>query len=73
MDLIDRYLQSQRVLNKEGKQETTLFGAPLYKTIKAAKIAKRLKGIAGYIGPDGEPAYLMGNAVIRFSKPDSES
>ena len=72
MDLLAQYLQSQRVWNKDGNHETILFGAPLYKTIKAAKITKRLKGIAGYIGPDGEPAYLMGNAVIRFSKPDGE-
>ena len=23
--------------------------------------------------PDGEPAYLIGNTLIRFSKPDGES
>jgi|TARA_A200000113_G_scaffold225329_1_gene245832 hypothetical protein len=50
-----------------------LFGAPLYKTIKAAKMAKRQKGMAGSKEPDGEPAYLMSNAAISLSKPNNES
>lgn len=73
MDSINEYLYSQRVLDSDGNHECTLFGAPLYKSLKAAKISKKINGKAGFIQPNGEPAFLMGDAVITFFSTENDS
>ena len=66
MDKVKEYLLREMVLDENGEQRKTIFNIPLYKTLKSAKIAKEVNGSAGYVQPNGQDAFLMGNTVIAF-------
>ena len=42
MDEIEKYLESHRALDKNGKPNESLFGVKIYKSLKATKISQKL-------------------------------
>ena len=49
MDEIEKYLESQRALDKNGKPDESLFGVKIYKSLKAAKISQKLIMVLAFI------------------------
>ena len=67
MKEIEKYLESQRALDENGKPDTSLFGVKMYKSLKAAKISTKLyEGSSGYYIADGGTTILMGDILIYF-------
>ena len=55
MKEIEKYLESQRALDENGKPDESLFGVKMYKSLKAAKISKRLSPILYKLSPNNTP------------------
>ena len=67
MTEIDRYLKSQRALDKNGKPEESLFGVKIYKSLKACKISNKLHSTTtGYYRADGGTSILIGEIFLYF-------
>ena len=70
---IEKYLESQRALDENGKPDESLFGVKMYKSLKAAKISTKLhEGSSGYYRADGGTTILMGEILIYFRSTDDE-
>ena len=68
MKEIEKYLESQRALDKNGKPDESLFGVKMYKSLKAAKISNKLyEGSSGYYRADGGTSILLGEAILYFT------
>ena len=68
MTEIEKYLDSQRALDKDGKPDESLFGVKMYKSMKAAKISGKLySGFSGYYRADGGTTILLGDAELYFT------
>ena len=68
MTEIEKYLDSQRALDKDGKPDESLFGVKMYKSMKAAKISgKMYSGFSGYYRADGGTTILLGDAELYFT------
>ena len=73
MDEIEKYLESQRVLDKNGKPDESLFGVKIYKSLKAAKISQKLyNGPSVYYRADGGTWILLGDAELYFRSTEDE-
>ena len=73
MTEIEKYLESQRALDKNGKPDESLFGVKMYKSLKAAKISQKLyNGPTGYYRADGGTTILMGDILIYFRSTEDE-
>tara|TARA_B110000037_G_scaffold126173_1_gene143703 strand:+ start:102 stop:287 length:186 start_codon:yes stop_codon:yes gene_type:complete len=61
MKEIEKYLESQRALDKNGKPDESLFGVKMYKSLKAVKISNKLyECSSGYYRADGGTSILLG-------------
>ena len=68
MNEIEKYLESQRALDENGKPDESLFGVKMYKSMKAAKISGKLySGFSGYYRADGGNSILLGEAILYFT------
>ena len=68
MKEIEKYLESQRALDENGKPDESLFGVKMYKSMKAAKISGKLySGFSGYYRADGGTSILLGEAILYFT------
>ena len=73
MTEIEKYLDSQRALDKDGKPDESLFGVKMYKSMKAAKISRKLNsGFSGYYQADGGTSILLGDAILCFRSTEDE-
>ena len=73
MKEIEKYLQNQHALDKNGKPDESLFGVKMYKRLKAAKISNKLySGSLGYYGADGGTSILLGNTELHFRSTEDE-
>lgn len=73
MTEIEKYLESQRALDENGKPDESLFGVKMYKSLKAAKISTKLhEGSSGYYRADGGTTILMDEILIYFRSTDDE-
>ena len=73
MKEIEKYLKSQRALDKDGKPDESLFGVKMYKSLKAAKISQKLNtGQCGYYRTDGGTNILLGEAILYFRSTEDE-
>ena len=73
MDEIEKYLESQRALDENGKPDTSLFGVKMYKSLKAAKISNKLyEGSSGYYRADGGTSILLGDAILYFKSTEDK-
>ena len=73
MTEIEKYLESQRALDEKGKQDTSLFGVKMYKSMKAVKISGKLYSeFSGYYRADGGTSILLGDAILCFRPTEDE-
>ena len=73
MTEIEKYLESQRALDENGKPDESLFGVKMYKSLKAAKISQKLNtGQCGYYRADGGTNILLGEAILYFRSTEDE-
>ena len=73
MKEIEKYLESQRALDENGKPDTSLFGVKMYKSFKAAKISQKLNECqCGYYRADGGTSILLGEAILYFRSTEDE-
>ena len=73
MNEIEKYLESQRALDKNGKPDESLFGVKMYKSLKAAKISTKLyEGSSGYYRADGGTSILLGDTILYFKSTEDE-
>ena len=73
MTEIEKYLESQRALDENGKPDESLVGVKMYKSLKAAKISTKLhEGSSGYYRADGGTTILMDEILIYFRSTDDE-
>ena len=73
MTEIEKYLESQRALDENGKPDESLFVVKMYKSLKAAKISTKLhEGSSGYYRADGGTTILMDEILIYFRSTDDE-
>ena len=73
MNEIEKYLESQRALDKDGKPDESLFGVKMYKSLKAAKISGKLySGFSGYYRADGGTSILLGDTILYFKSTEDE-
>ena len=73
MTEIEKYLESQRALDKDGKPDESLFGVKMYKSLKAAKISQKLyNGPSGYYRADGGTSVLLGDTILYFRSTEEE-
>ena len=70
---IEKYLENQHALDKDGKPDESLFGVKMYKSLKAAKISNKLySGSLSYYGADGGTSILLGNTELHFRSTEDE-
>ena len=70
---VEEYLKSQPALDENGKPNTSLFGVKMYKSLKAAKISKKLNtGQCVYYWVDGGTSILLGEAILYFRSTEDE-
>ena len=73
MNEIEKYLESQRALDKEGKPDESLFGVKMYKSLKAAKISQKLyNSPSGYYRADGGTSILLGDTILYIKSTEDE-
>ena len=73
MKEIEKYLESQRPLDENGKPDESLFGVKMYKSLKAAKISTKLyEGSSGYYRADGGTSILLGDTILYFKSTEDE-
>ena len=73
MKEIEKYLESQRALDENGKPDESLFGVKMYKCLKAAKISTKLyEGSSGYYRADGGTSILLGDTILYFKSTEDE-
>ena len=73
MKEIEKYLQNQHALDKNGKPDKSLFGVKMYKSLQAAGISNKLySGSLGYYGADGGTSILLGNTEQHFISTEDE-
>ena len=73
MTEIEKYLESQRAFDENGKPDESLFGVKMYKSLKAAKISQKLyNGPSGYYRADGGTSILLGDTILYFRSTEEE-
>ena len=73
MKEIEKYLQNQHALDKNGKPDESLFGVKMYKSLQAAKISNKLYSCSsGYYGTDSGTSILLGNTELHFRSTEDE-
>ena len=73
MTEIEKYLENQRALDKNGKPDESLFGVKMYKSLKFAKISEKLySGFSGYYRADGVTSILLGDTILNFKSTEDE-
>ena len=69
---IEKYLESQRALDKNGKPDESLFGVKIYKSFKAENYNQIYLGSTGYYRADGGTTILMGEILLYFRSTEDE-
>ena len=70
---IEKYLENQHALDKDGKPHESLFRVKMYKSLKAAKNSNKLySGSSDYYGADGGTSILLGNTELHFRSTEDE-
>ena len=73
MTEIEKYLESQRAFDENGKPDESLFGVKMYKSLKAAKISQKLyNSPSGYYRADGGTSILLGDTILYFRSTEEE-
>ena len=73
MKEIEKYLENQHALDKDGKPHKSLFGVKMYKSLQAAGISNKLYScFSGYYGTDSGTSILLGNTELHFRSTEDE-